>query len=259
MSRRACGLLVPVVGALLGSACAIRGFVAPAGPPVPMSNAIAAWEEATSHCRNATTFSASIHLSGRAGGERLHGTIDGAVTSADQIRLDAHVLGQTAFVLAGNANSATFLLPRDNRVLTARAADIVEALTGLTWSPSELLRIFSGCLAKVDAAAPAVRIADRARFTTSAGDVYLRQRSGHWTIDGAVLNAITVLYDQVTDGWPHTLVIVRTGARPLSIKLRLDQIDTKDLPATAFAVTVPRDATPLTLEELRNTVGIKGQ
>ena len=257
---RAVAVLAGCVIAVSG--CAVHGFKPPIGTSVPAPDGAAIWQRASSACRSATTFSAQLHVSGKASGQHLRGTIDGAVTSADQIYLRANgPFGRTAFKLAGTADRATLLLPDDNRVVTARAAEIVDALTGLAWGPRDLLDVLSGCLIRGDENVDVSRIGEHLRVKASTGDVFLQQVHGDWEVEGGIISGLAIGYRNRVGGWPTEVVITsQPGAsKTIGLKIVMEQIATEPLADTVFAVTVPADATPLRMDELRAMFGGKGR
>lgn len=248
--------------ALAVSSCAVHGFKPPTGAPVPAPDGVIAWQQASSTCRSATTFSAQLHVSGSAGGQRLRGTIDGAVTATDQIYMRANApFGRTAFVLGGDAGHTTLLLPQDNRVVKASAAEIVSALTGLDWSPRDFLDVLSGCVIRGDAMPEVSRIGGHLRLTTADREVYLSRRRGMWQVEGGVLAGLAIGYGDHSGEWPTDVVITSQAgsSNAIAIKIGIEQVATSPLPDTTFVVAVPPDAVPLKLEELRAMFGGKGR
>ena len=256
---RAAAALAGCVVAVSG--CAVHGYKLPTGSAAPAPDGLAIWQRATSACRSAATFSAQLHVSGKASGQRVRGTIDGAVTAADQIYLRANApFGQTAFKLAGTADSATLLLPHDNQVITARASEIVDALTGLAWGPRDLLDVLSGCGVRADASVDVSRVGDHLRVTVSNNQIFLVQRQGDWQVEGGVVGGLVIGYRTFAAGWPSQIVITsQLGAsNAVALKIDVEQVATTTLPDTTFVLTVPADAIPLTMEQLRTMFGGKG-
>jgi hypothetical protein len=254
---------IALAGCVLAvSGCAVHGFKPPTGPAVPAPDGLAIWQRASAQCRSATTFSAQLHVSGTANGQRVRGTIDGAVTAADRIYLRANApFGQTAFTLGGAGDRATLYLPHDNRVTIGRAAEIVDAMTGLSLGPRDLLGVLSGCVFKTDGDVEVTRIGDHLRVKASAGEVFLRQSRGDWEIEGGVLAGLVIGYTTRSGGWPTRVVITSAAASTNDVALRIDieQVSTEPLPDSTFVITVPSDAQPLAMNELRAMFGGKGR
>lgn len=246
---------LPGAGLVILSACAPHLFVPPAGPGEPFPDATQAWTEATHACRGASTYAANLRVRGRVARESLSATIIGLVTRADQIRLTVPVMfGSPAFVLGGSADSATLWLPRNERVLTARADEILEALTGLRLGPRALLAVLDGCVAQADAITASARYGRLAAITTGDGRLFLEQRDGRWRITRGLTAGLIVEYSDIQGDWPRALrITTETGHTPaVSLSMTIDQIDV-NLPheAKEFTVNVARSAAPMTLDDLR--------
>jgi hypothetical protein len=230
-------------------------FVPPAGPGEPFPDASAAWAEATRACRGASTYAASVRVHGRVARESLSATIITTVTRADQVALSVPVMfGAPAFVLGGRADNATLWLPRDKRVLTARADEIVEALTGLKLGPRGLLAMLSGCVGEADAVTASARYGAMGAITTAGGRMFLEQRDGRWRVMRGWTGNLLVEYLQIDGDWPRALRITTdTGHTPaVALTMTMDQIDVNVPPdAKAFIVDASADSTPMTLDDLR--------
>jgi hypothetical protein len=237
------------------SACAPHLFVPPVGPGEPFPEATQAWTDATRTCRGASTYQAEIHVRGKVERESLSATIHGLVTRADQISLRVPVIfGPPAFVLGGTADSATLWLPRDERVLTARADEILEALTGLRLGPRALLAVLDGCVAQAEAITASARYGPLGAITTDDGRMFLEQRDGRWRITRGLAAGLIVEYSDLGPDWPRALrITTEAGHTPaVSLSMTIDQMDV-NLPHEAkdFAVNVPASAAPMTLADLR--------
>jgi hypothetical protein len=237
------------------SACAPHVFVPPVGPGEPFPDAAQAWSEATRACRGASTYAATLHVRGKVARESLSATIMSLVTRTDQIALSAPVMfGPPAFVLGGAADQATLWLPRQERVISARADEIVEALTGLRLGPSALLAVLSGCVGQAGTMTASARYGPLGAVTTDDGRMYLEQRDGRWRIVRGLTGGLIVEYSDIRGDWPRALRITTEAGRSpaVSLSMTIDQFDV-NLPheAREFAVNVAPGATPMTLEELR--------
>jgi hypothetical protein len=216
--------------------------------------------EARGDCGGATSLSASVRVSGRAGGRRLRAPILVGLTSANQVRLEA----PSAFVLAGSSARATLVLQRDARQLVAPAEDIIEALTGLKLGPLALLAMLSGCGGQSDTMSTAASYGDIIAVTTSDARLYLaRSAAGtRWRVKAAEIADVVVEYRAWQDRWPSDIRLQsRPGRTPIiDLSVSSTQVDVNTtLPASAFTVVVPAAATPLTLDELRaaGPLGVK--
>lgn len=242
-------------GLAILSACTPKLFVPPVGPGEPFPDATPAWTEATRACRGASTYAAALYVRGKVARESLNAKIIGLVTRADQISLSVPVMfGSPAFVLGGTADSATLWLPRNERVLTARADEILEALTGLRLGPRALLAVLDGCVAQADAITASARYGPLGAITTADGRIFLEQRDGRWRITRGLTAGLTVEYSDIQGDWPRALrITTEAGHTPaVSLSIAIDQIDV-NLPHEAkdFAVKVAPNAAPMTLDELR--------
>ena len=197
---------------------------------------------------------AELGLSGRAGETKLRGRINAGISEPANIRLEAVALGRPIFILAGRDGRATLLLVREDRVVPDAAPEaIVEALTGVALTPSQLLSAVAGCGLAVEPASNGRTFNEEwAAIDTAGGLTYLRRVDGRWRVGGAVRGEVQVLYEDFTSGLPST-VHVRTGT-VADITLRVSQLEINTpIDPKAFDVNVPEDAVPLTLEELRRS------
>lgn len=207
-----------------------------------------------------------LALSGRAGGERVRGRVLAGLEAGGHVRLEAPApFGAPFFILAGRAESATLVLPRERRVLKDTAvAAVLERLTGLSLGADDLRRIVSGCL--VDGVELSTAGDGRQwpggwqAVTIAPGRVaYLRQVQGRPTLAAADYGAWQVDYSQHANGWPRQ-VRVRSAAAAsadragsVDITARVDQLEVNtSINPRAWVVEVPSDADPMTLDELRS-------
>ncbi len=235
--------------------CATHVFVPPAGAGEPFPDAAAAWADATHACRGASTYAASVRVHGKVASESLNATIITVVTRADQLALSVPVMfGPPAFVLGGGADKATLWLPREKRVLTARADDIVEALTGLRLTPRGLLAILTGCVGEADAVTASAQYGKMGAITTADGRMFVEPRDGRWRLMRGFVGELLVEYQQIDGDWPRALrITTNAGHAPaVSLSMTMDQIDV-NVPqdAKTFVVSPSPDVTPMTLDDLR--------
>jgi hypothetical protein len=241
--------------ALLTSACAARMFVPPAGPGAPAPDAAAAWDEATKTCRDVTTFAPTMRLSGRVAGARVPGlTVLGAVTAAGGIRLQATGAGRTIFELAGTNARATFYWREDNKVATARAEELVDALVGLNLGADALLPILTGCVTRAQTVSRGERHGDLLAVTADTGRVFLR-RDTAWRAFYGDVQGLAVQYVWQAAPFPRELALNAQRGTPseVQLKLRIDEgpIVNSTLGPETFTLNVPSTAVPMTLDEVR--------
>jgi len=251
--------------AVAGIACASYvppRVVVPIGPGTPEPKALDYWWAASNACRTAQTYSAELRISGRVAGEKLgRATIHSAVTRKDQIRLEAVApIGGPIFVLAGTDRLATLTLPRDKRVVTAPAADIVEALIGIRLTPWDWLDVLSGCVRR-EAPGSGVRIgeavvleAGSASRAAEKGAIVLRPEGTAWRIAGGERVGANVDYQLFAGTWPSRVRINSRAGAPVDLDLTIDVsqtfVNTEFKPAV-FESPASGGFAPMTLAELR--------
>jgi hypothetical protein len=248
---------------LLGfaAACGAPRVNLPSGDGTPFPESTAAYDEAIAECRGARTISASLALSGRAGATKLSARVDAGFAEPDRLRLEGYPRvsfgGRPFFVLVARDGQASLVLTRSGGVLQgAPPAAILEALTGVALDPAQLRAVISGCGLGA-AQAGSGRAFQNGWAAIEAGDttVFLRQLEGRWRVAALRRPPLTIEYADFVSGRPST-VRLRTAAAAGSvaadIRLRLSQVEI-DVPLAdhVFEVDPPRDAVPITLEELR--------
>lgn len=245
------------------AAAALLGLLAACGPPArptlpsgdgtPFAAFASAYEEAVAECSAVQTITAELALSGRSGSTKLRGRISAGLAAPADIVLEGMYLGRTVFILTGRGGTAMLFLPRDNRVL--READpsaIVEALAGVPLSPAELRETVAGCgLKKISPTSGRSYGNDWATVDSSAGSVYLRRIDRRWRIAAAVRDGVTIQYGDFKAGRART-VFVKTSVADLAMRVSQMEINVP-LDPRVFNLQIPKDAAPLTLEELRRS------
>ena len=247
---------------LLGAACAPpRSPALPSGAGTPFPEFQTAYTEAVDECRSARTLVAELGLSGRAGDQRLRGRIHAGFAEPSAIRLEglASIVG-TVFILVSRDDSATLLLPRDDRVVRdAPPEAIVEALAGVALTPAELRAAVAGCGLGAGTPSSGRTLSEEWATVVVGGELaYLRRVEGRWRVGGATRGRIRIVYADFASGRPATIHIrsdAATGAneKPVAdITLRVSQLEINTpLGPEAFEVKVPASAMPLSIEELR--------
>jgi hypothetical protein len=243
--------------------CAARLPPRPAGTPTPDPAAAEAFNTATAACKGFRSIEGELSLSGRAGPERVRGRILTGLESGGALRLEAVApFGAPFFVLAGRAERATLVLPREHRVLKdTGVSDVLERLTGLTLGADDLRLIVSGCL--VDRAEPSDgrQWGGGWRAVTIGPDrvAYLRIVNGQSVVTAADYGAWHVDYSAHSGGFPRVVRIRNApgsrspGEGGIDITARIEQLQVNtQINPRAWTVDVPSDADPMTLEELRS-------
>jgi hypothetical protein len=243
------------------TACAARTPPRPAGTPGPDPTAVAAFEKATALCRGFRSIEGELALSGRAGGERVRGRVLTGLESGGAVRLEGVApFGAPFFILAGRAEQATLVLPREQRVLRDTAVSaVLERLTGLALGADDLRLILSGCL--VDQAAPAEgrQWPGGWQAVTLAPErvAYIRTRQGAPLVVAADYGRWRVDYSGHQGGYPR-VIRVRSAealakADVIDITARVEQLEVNtQINPLAWRVDVPSNADPMTLDELRS-------
>ena len=235
---------------VVASGCAARAPMRPAGTPQPDPAALTAFAAATRHCRPLRTATAEIALAGRVAGDRIRARLVAGFAAPASLRLEAVApFGAAALLLASNGTETTLLFPRDKQVLRdASVSDVLDAITGLALGADELRDVLFGCL--VLDAATGLTFSDGWQAVES-GDVRVFLKAG--VVAAADYRGWLVDYATPASGAARTVRVRRTLARgAIDLTATLSQVEMNvDLPATAFALAVPADAAPITLDDLR--------
>jgi outer membrane biogenesis lipoprotein LolB len=259
--RRVSLAATALASAALAAACAARPIVLPSGPGEPFPEFRAAFQAAVRECAGVRTWSAELGIAGRAGRAKFRGRAFAGLARPDALRLEGLApFGQPVFILVARQGGATLLLPRDRRVLThGSAAAIVEALTGVAISPDELRHIVTGCVSESEPVGGrsfggrwhGVDLAD-------GSTVFLRRAGGTWRIEAGLRASLVVEYRRFVGLRPEQ---IRVSATPpqgetraaADLTLAISQVEINvALADEVFTVSVPPDAVPMTLEELRD-------
>ena len=257
--------------AMLASACgAARWVTLPSGSGAPFPEFAEAYGAATAECRIVTTMTVRLGVSGRAGTTRLRGRIDAGLAAPAQIRLEGfpplNFGAKPFFIMVARGHEATLLLPRDARVLRGSPpAAIVEALAGVPLGPAELRGVLTGCgLISSEASAGRLYPNGWAAIDVAGGTtVFLRQIEGQWRVAAARRAALTIHYADFTSGRAATVRVWTgpadgsAGAADLTLKMSDVELNVP-LESAVFDLDVPRDAIPLTLDELRRAGPLGG-
>lgn len=232
------------------AACASRGPSRPAGAATDDPSAIPALAAVTAHCRPLRTATTEIRLSGKAGAARVRARLLAGFAEPASVRLEALApFGGPALVLASDGATTTVLFPREKQVLReAPVATVLDALTGLDLDAADLRRMIFGCLTP-----PAGR--GRAYSTgwqaVEEGDTRLFLRGG--ALVAADYRGWQIDYALPQGGIARQVRVRRvTTAGAIDLTAALGDVATNvELDPRAFAVDVPADATPISLDDLR--------
>jgi hypothetical protein len=253
---RACVL---VAASVLTASCASRAaFVPPVGPGAPAPDAAAIWRPLVEACAGVTSYRSEFALTGQVGDRRIRGLASArlytAIGADGQIGLEASVSGQLLFRLGGAADRALLLVREENRIVTARPDEILDALIGVPIGPERLLAVVSGCGSARADVERAAQHGEVMEIVTSDATVYVAPRGAAWQVRAVRFGGVTVEYFTFRDGLPHELRIAAAGSRAqaVTLDLRVQAVQTNAaLDPALFRVAVPEGATSISLDELR--------
>jgi hypothetical protein len=248
--------------ALAASACAPKLANLPSGPGSAFPEFPTAYQQAVEPCRGVRTLAAVLEISGRAAGQRFpRASIDAGFEAPDKAMLELPAPGRPFFTFAASGGTSTLILPRENRVLqNAPPEDALEALTGIRLGPAELRAIVSGCgFGVIDPAGgrsfDARRAAVDGRHTGSDVTAYLERAADGWQLVAMSRCALEVRYSAFASGRPSAIRLRSATSDTrgrTDLTIRPSQVDiNQPIQPQAFAPELPRDAKPLTLDELR--------
>lgn len=250
-------LLVALAITLSLTACAARAPARPSGSPGPDPTATDAFTTATAACRGFRSMTGELSLSGRAAGERIRGRVIAGLEAGGSVRLEGVApFGPPVFILAGQAERATLLLPREHRVLKDTAVSaVLERLTGLALGADDLRLMVSGCL--VDQATPldGRQWPGGWQAVTLAPDrvAYLRVQQGRPVVVAADYGPWHLDYADHLSGYPRVVRVRRANDVTTDVTARVGELEVNTtINPLAFTLEVPSDAEPMTLDELRS-------
>jgi hypothetical protein len=259
VNRRIC--LLPVALCFLTTSCAPRLVTLPSGSGSAYPDYARTFEQATERCRAVRTMAAVLSISGRAGTHRLRAKLDAGFAVPARVRLEFPAPGRPIFTYVAVGEEATLVLPREGRVLrNAPPAATLEALAGVAIGPEDLRMIVAGC-GFATGAATAGRTFEGAWVAVDFGNAtgWFQQVDGAWQMTAAVRGSVEVRYADFQAGLPATIRLRATPERMpgeaaslTDLTIRLSQVDINEpLGDEVFRVDVAADATPMTLEQLR--------
>jgi hypothetical protein len=243
----------------VSAACAPPVLKLPAGPSAPLADAHAILQDALGHCAGLHSITAELGLSGRVGATKLRGRLQAGFAVPARLRLEAVApFGAPFFIVAGSAERTTLWLPRDARVLRdAPAADIVDALAGFSATPDDLAGWLAGCpSAAFNGSGGQSFGADWAQIAGDGRTSWFH-KTDRWRLVLTERDGLSVEFDDHAGAQPGRLRSRRAAANDrgaLDVGLSISQVETNvQLGADAFDVSVPADATPIGLDELRRS------
>jgi hypothetical protein len=241
---------------VLTAACGARAIRLPtdAGTVLPEFSTIHA--DVTRTCQSVRTLVTVLSLSGRAGGQRLAGSLHAGFRAPDDLYME-HEYGTILFVLTSSDGDASLFLPRENRVVRDEpTADLLGALTGVSLGAADLLAVLTGCV--VPSPIPVAGRVHQNGWASidldGGAQVFLQRVDGQWRVRAARRHGLQVEYPE----WPAssavpTRVVIRAD-EPVRVDLRasVSQADLNgELTDAVFVNPAPAGARPLSIEELR--------
>jgi hypothetical protein len=237
------------------SGCAAKRISLPTDPGTPLPDFAQIHEKLSAACTGARTLTAELSLSGRAGRQRLRGRVVSGFQRPASMRLEGVApFGPPAFILVARGGEATLLLPRDSRVVRgAKAEEILGALTGVTLAPADLQAVLTGCVVAMPRAVSGrLHSGGWASIDLDGASIYLRQEAGMWRLRAARRGDWDIEYPMWNGDFPSVVRLRSDTARRIDLTAQIAQLEVNvDVAAAAFAVNVPADARPLSIEELR--------
>jgi hypothetical protein len=260
MTRAPAALVCALAFVCVG--CGAARMKLPAGPGVPAPDARDIVTAATAGCSPLSAVSMEMAVSGSIAGGRVRGRLLGGLTRDGGVRLEAVApAGQPVFILSNRSgpaqNSATLVLPRDNRVLeNGQFKAVLEAVTGIPIDAPVLFAVLTGCAPSPPTDGNA--LGDDWRLVRAGMyDVYVhRDKSGRWrlaaTVDRDAAAGWRVEYLDAQKELPTALRLISTRANAFDLQITLSQVEVNpSFGREVFQIRLPSSAMPITVEELK--------
>jgi hypothetical protein len=240
----------------------------PAGPGAPSVDAAAALRQATNACRDVTTITAELSVSGSVGGRRLRARLLAGLTAPSSARLEAVApFGQPVFIIVARNDDATLLLPRDRRVLEhGRAAEVLDAVAGVPIDAADLRLALTGCPAQARPQEAKQVDEDWRIMPDGDGSLYLHRdaRTAPWRLVAAEHRpagapAWRAEYRDFqktppTAGLPKSVRLTSIDGKRFDLRLDLSQVEVNpSLGGDAYTVPIPPGTRPIDYDELRQS------
>ena len=244
----------------------------PSDPGGPFPDFASVHAQMSAACASVRTLRGELGLSGRAGKEGVRGRVHIGFERPSSMRLEGVApFGPPVFILAGRGDSATLVLQREDRVLRNAAPEaILEALTGVSLGPADLLAAFTGCVLPAPRPiAGRVHSGDVASIDMESGDagqtrratLFLKRSGSRWQPFAARRDRWQIEYTFATGMFPQSVRLVSISPDvSVNIAAALAEIETNvDIDPAAFTVQEQKNLEPLTLEELRQAGPLRAQ
>lgn len=244
---------------LFASACGAPPLMKlPTNPMTPAADAREVLAQAAQACQGLNAWTAEVGVNGSVDGQHVRGRMIVGVERPASARIEAAApFGAPLFIFVARGGEATLLLPRDDRVLEhGRPEAVLDAATGVPLDPASLLSALTACPQAPDIAGARAIGADWRIVQDGDGELYVRRESASaaWQIVAAVRPAWRAEYRDFDNGMPRSVRLTGADAHHFDLRLALSQVAINPALGTeAFAVSVPRTAFPITLDELRHS------
>lgn len=253
--------------AVVCASCAAPLLKLPSGPGALAVDANDTVTQATAACRPLIAVSLEMAVTGSLAGRRVRGRLLAGLTRTGDVRLEAVApAGQPVFILTNGMGfaqpDANLLLPRDNRVLQRGRFDaVLEAVTGIPLDPFTLFVVLTGCTPGPPLGGNAVG-ADWRIVSVDGGrmyDVYVhRDKTGPWrmvaTASRGAASGWRAEYADFQNDLPHKVRLTSVPTGKFDLQVVLSQVELNPaLGADVFLVRIPASATPITLDELKES------
>lgn len=261
-------LIAFLLAAGFDTGCAPALMKLPEGAGVAATDAPRVLQQATAACGALSTFSAEVAVSGSIDARkipRVRLILGAAAPASARIEATSPFAGPL-FVMTARDNDASLLVSRDNRVLSHSTPEaVIEALSGVPIDAADLRKTLTGCPLGPTLEEEGRQLDEDWRmFLDGSGTIYLHRDQGTWRLVASARHSLSVTtwraeYQDFNNGLPKTvrLVSIEPAGR-FDLTLQLSQVDTnKPLEASVFTMQVPASATPMTLDELRQSQLIK--
>jgi hypothetical protein len=255
------------------AACGVpKPISLPSDPGAPLSDFASVQAQVSSACAAVRTMRGELGLSGRAGNEGVRGRVHVGFERPAAMRLEGvGPFGPPFFILAGRGDSATLVLQREERIIRGAPPEaILEALTGVSLGPADLLAAFTGCVLPAPRPiAGRVHSGDRASIDIESGDpgparratLFVKRSGSRWQLYAARRDGWQIEYVFGSGMFPQSVRLVSLSPDvPVNLAAALTGIETNvDIDPAAFTVQEQKNLEPLTLEELRQAGPLRGQ
>jgi hypothetical protein len=244
----------------------------PSDPGGPFPDFVSVHAQLSAACATVRTLRGELGLSGRAGKDGVRGRVHIGFERPSSMRLEGVApFGPPVFILAGRGDSATLVLQREERILRHAAPEaILEALTGVSLGPADLLAAFTGCVLPAPRPiAGRLHSGDVASIDMEGGDggqtrratLFLKRSGSRWQLYAARRDRWQIEYTFATGMFPQSVRLVSLSPDvSVNIAAALAGIETNvDIDPAAFAVQEQKNLQPLTLDELRQAGPLRAQ